>query len=93
MYYIKLATKEFPKHIGDIWLEYPELIGKFTCPETYAQVQQTPPPEHNKQTQVAQLDTPIEENGVWKMTWKIHTYTQEELDSIEALKNDINNNM
>jgi hypothetical protein len=82
MYYIKLSTKEFPRHIGDIWIDHPELEGQFVCPETYAEVEQTPMPEYDSATQIVELDVPIQENDVWKMTWKIRNLTQTELDAM-----------
>jgi hypothetical protein len=80
MNYIKLATLEFPRHIGDIWLDHPELEGQFVCPETYAEVEQTPVPEYDIAKQIIDCVIPIQENGVWKTNWKIRNLTQTELD-------------
>ena len=94
MAYIKLSTLEYPRHIGDIWLEHPELDGQYICPETYAEVEFSEPPsdiDSNKQFFVQ--DNPIQENEKWKMTLKVIDYTQAELDAFAQAQAELNAQM
>ena len=78
--YIKLATGEYPRHQGDVRLEYPNMGDEFELPETYAQVQRTDPPECDFVTQRAEETPPVLVNGVWVMQWRVRDATQQELD-------------
>jgi hypothetical protein len=89
--YIKLSTLEFPLHEGDIRLEYPEIRedqtgDNFPCPDTYAKVEYVPFPDFDYTKQIAELDQPIQIDGVWTMRWKLRDLTQEEIDAIELAK-------
>jgi len=78
--YIKLSTGEYPRHQGDVRLEYPDMGDVFVLPETYAHVQSTEPPDHNRITQRAVETPPIEIDGQWVMQWLVRDATQEELN-------------
>ena len=77
--YIKLSTGEYPRHQGDVRLEYPDMGDVFVLPETYAHVQRTPEPEVTD-TQRAVETQPIEIDGQWVMQWLVRDATQEELN-------------
>jgi hypothetical protein len=77
--YIKLTTGEYPRHQGDVRLEYPEMGDDFVLPDTYAQVQSTEPPEHDLITQRAEETFPVLVNNVWVMQWHLRNATQEEM--------------
>ena len=77
--YIKLATGEYPRHQGDVRLEYPDMGEPFVLPETYAQVQSTEPPEYDFATQRVEETPPVLVNGVWVMQWRIRDATPEEI--------------
>ncbi len=84
--YIKLATGEYPRHQGDVRLEYPNMGEPFVLPETYAQVLSTEPPEHDLVTQRVQETTPLLLDGVWVMQWRVRDATQQELDYVSKRK-------
>jgi hypothetical protein len=72
-YYIKLSTLEYPRHAGDIEIDP-------AGAQDYARVEETPPPSYDYQTQRCYGGQPIQENGVWRMTWGVHDMTPEELE-------------
>lgn len=81
--FIKLSTLEYPRHEGDIRLEYPNILETetgetFPCPETYAKVIENNRPIYNYQTQKCVEMTPQYVDGVWVQTWKIVDLTEEE---------------
>lgn len=93
--YIKLSTLEYPRHIGDIWLEHPELTNQYVCPETYAIVHDVEMPRYDFKTQKIIEQHPVNIDGVWHKSWKVVNYTVQELNQIkeaelefEKLKND-----
>ena len=79
--YIKLSTNEYPRHQGDVRLEYPDMGEPFVLPETYASVQSTEPPEYDYETHRAEETPPVLINGVWTMQWRVREATQEEIES------------
>ena len=91
MMYIKLSTLEFPRHEGDIRLEYPEIPESqtgdtFPCPDTYAPVVSVEPPEITN-NQVFEAGPPVQdESGNWKINWIVRDLTPEELQSIKDLE-------
>jgi hypothetical protein len=84
--YIKLSTNEYPRHQGDVRLEYPDMGEPFVLPETYASVQSTEPPEYDYETHRAEETPPVLIDGVWTMQWRVREATQEELDFAERQK-------
>lgn len=64
--YIKLSTKEFPRHIGDIRLDPAGM-------EDYALVQ-FPELPLLSDNQMAYPTPPVEIDGVWRVDWKIVTF-------------------
>lgn len=84
--YIKLSTNEYPRHQGDVRLEYPDMGETFVLPETYASVQSTEPPEYDFDTQRVEETPPILIDGVWTMQWRVREATQQEIDFAEQQK-------
>jgi hypothetical protein len=80
--YIKLASNEYPRHPGDIRLEYPEMGKDFVLPETYAYVEWVDAPSYDDSLQCAEEVAPELVDGKWYMRWTIRDLTQEELDYI-----------
>lgn len=79
MQYIKLATKEFPLHEGDIRLEHPEIGETFVCPDTYAVVLPAMPPAIDT-TKYRYADVvAVFEYGVWRAKFNVVEKTQQEL--------------
>lgn len=83
--YIKLATLEYPRHEGDIRLEYPDILESqtgdtFPCPTTYAIVKVTPHPVINVATQRCVVGQPVLCDDMWSMTWLIRPATPEEIE-------------
>ena len=69
--YIKLSTGEYPRHPGDIALD----------PNSeYAVVKWVDPPSIDAKLQRCYEGAPINENGIWRMTWVVRDATQEEID-------------
>lgn len=84
--YIKLSTLEYPRHEGDIRIEHPEIQESqtgdtFPCPSTYALVVPTTVPAFNEATQIAQLQAPVQVNGVWTQQWLVRDLTAQELEA------------
>jgi hypothetical protein len=82
--YIKLSTLEYPRHEGDIRLEYPEITedqtgATFPCPDTYALVIPVQTPECNHDTQCAEELPPVQIAGVWTQQFWVRDMTAEEL--------------
>lgn len=83
--YIKLSTLEFPRHEGDIRLEYPEITQEqtgdsFPCPDTYALVNWVEPPAHDAKLQRCAPGQPVNESGTWRITWVVRDATPEEIE-------------
>ena len=88
MIFMKLKTKEFPRYLGDIWIEYPKLKGKIECPDTYVIVKQTQTPDYDLTLQKIEFDTPVLVDGNYETRYKIIDLTPQELElrnSIELL--------
>ena len=88
--YIKLSTLEYPRHEGDIRIEYPDIRedqtgSTFPCPDTYALVTwvDNPTVRHDERYYEG---LPELVDGTWRMTWLVRPATQEEQD---ALINDL----
>jgi hypothetical protein len=73
--YIKTSTGEYPRHPGDIALD----------PDTeYAVVEWVDQPEYDPATQCCSEDAPINDDGVWRMTWIVRDLTAEEIEQVAA---------
>lgn len=77
MQYIKLSTKEFPFHQGDIRLEHPEIGEEFVCPETYALVEVEEVPSFEENECLIQHG-PTLENGKWVVRWEVALLPEED---------------
>jgi len=85
--YIKLSTMEYPRHQGDIRLEYPEMGYDFICPDSYAFVVEVSPPEINHEEQTCYEGFPQQINGQWTMVWEVRNLTDDEkIQRAEFLK-------
>jgi hypothetical protein len=70
--YIKISTGEYPRHPGDIALD----------PNSeYVEVVWVDAPEYNFATQRCYEGSPVNEDGIWRMTWIVRDATQEEIDA------------
>lgn len=83
MNYIKLSTLEYPRHQGDIRLEYPNMGEEFICPEDYALVHVEPIPEYDGTISVFEYNPPFEQNGKWVQNGQIRLRTEEEQAEFE----------
>jgi hypothetical protein len=81
MRYIKLSTLEYPRHQGDIRLEYPNMGDEFVCPDTYALVNVEPIPDYDPDTSVFEFQDPYERDGQWFQNAIIRLLTQEEIEN------------
>ena len=79
--YIKLSTKEFPLYQGDVRLDHPEIGEEFICPDTYAEVAWTEPPEYDPITMRRGYDAPIKVGDKWFASWLVREATPEEIES------------
>jgi hypothetical protein len=83
--YIKLSTLEYPRHEGDIRIEYPEILETqtgptFPCPSTYALVEPSDPPAFDEATQFLAENAPVLTNGVWRQQWRVQNFTEMQLN-------------
>jgi len=84
MIYINPAG-EYPRHIGDIQLEYPDFKVGDKLPDGWIEVIETgrPTPVENK---IIYEGYPEEINGVMTQNWVIRDMTPEEIEKKEAPK-------
>ena len=83
--YIKLSTKEYPRHEGDIRLEHPEIGELFECPSTYALVLENPEPPYDCKTQTCRELQPEFIDGNWVRKFEIINLTNEEIQLNEKI--------
>jgi hypothetical protein len=81
--YIKLSTNEYPRHQGDIRLEYPDMGEEFVCPDTYALVAETPYPQAGAGQIVEEL-FPQQIDGVWTQVFNVRPLNEQELQARAA---------
>lgn len=81
--YINVNTFEYPRYIGDIQLEHPEVTEQ-TIPQEWQSVVYTKPPVYAPATQVVYELAPIQQSGNWTVQWAVRDLTQEELDARAA---------
>jgi hypothetical protein len=89
--FIKLPSLEYPRHEGDIRLEYPTILDDqtgetFPVPANYARVLWIDPPDFDPLTQFLTEAAPIEVDGVWSMVWCVNDLSQETLDRMAQEK-------
>ena len=77
--YIKLSTNEYPRHDGDIAIDPAGAAD-------YKNVQWTEPPVFDTTTQRCSEGSPVQEDGIWKMTWVVREASQEEIDRAEEFR-------
>jgi len=85
MIYIKLSTLEYPRHQGDIRLEYPGMGEEFVLPNTYAFVHVEPMPEYDGTTSVFEYSPPFEQDGQWFQNGQVRLRTEEEQIEFEKM--------
>jgi len=71
---------EYPRHIGDIQLEFPEYKQGDDLPTDWIQVQESELPEVGV-NQVVYETYPVKTNGVWYQTFEVRDLTAEELEA------------
>jgi hypothetical protein len=76
---------EYPRHIGDIWLEHTNYKQGEELPKGWKEVKPTPLPEL-KGNQKAVEDFPVEVNGVMTQNWQVRDMTAEEMERRDAPK-------
>jgi hypothetical protein len=84
--YIKVSTLEYPRHEGDIRLEYPEIAENqtgdtFPCPDTYMLVRSVQVPECNYEFQTVEELPPTQTDGAWTQQFLLRDLTAEELQA------------
>ena len=84
--YIKTSTLEYPRHEGDIRLEYPDMGEEFVCPDTYSLVHPTERPAMNARLQKLSEGAPELRDGKWYATWVLENKTPEEIAEFDAEK-------
>lgn len=83
--YIKISTKEYPKHEGDIRLDHPEIGEQFECPPTYALVSEEPEPLFDCKTQTCKELYPELVDGRWIRRYEIINLTAQEIEFNEKV--------
>jgi len=82
MIYINSAN-QYPRHIGDIQLEFPGFKEGDAMPIGWTQVIESPRPETGED-QLAYEGIPTEADGLMTQTWVVRDLTQQELDRRNA---------
>lgn len=77
--YINTITLEYPRHIGDIQLENPD-VTEADLPEEWQLVTPVDRPDYDYETQVAYELPPVKIDNVWHMQWATRELTQQELE-------------
>jgi len=85
MIYINSAN-EYPRHIGDIQLEFPGFKEGDALPTGWAKVEESERPTAGID-QVTVEGTPSEVDGVMTQNWTVRDLTQAELDRRDAPAN------
>ena len=83
--YINEETGGYPRHIGDIQSLHPDWALGQELPSPWAEVVATEPPS-TTHPQTSYEIAPEKINGVWVRKFKIYTFTEEELEEIESLR-------
>jgi hypothetical protein len=71
--YIKLSTLEYPRHVGDIQLD-------FAGETDYAFVEWVSKPIFEPETQRCVEGAPVQVDGKWRMTWVVRDATAQEIE-------------
>jgi hypothetical protein len=84
--YLNTHTNEYPRFAGDL-----ELLGweqGTSLPENWVEVERVDVPEHSA-TEVAYENPPTKVGDVWKQSWNIRAFSDEEL--VQIAKNRVRN--
>ena len=77
-------NNEYPRHTGDILLEYPDFDG-INLPEGWKTVEPTDPPVFGE-GQILEELFPEFINGAYKQTWNVRTLTAQEIKTLSQLQ-------
>ena len=78
--YINTETGEYPRHIGDIYLDVPTFDGDVSnLPENWAPVVETEPPAVQEGERYFEV-TPTLTNGIYTQTWDVRALTAQEIE-------------
>lgn len=69
---------QYPRHIGDILIEYPDFDG-VNLPNGWNMVQEVDRPTVGE-NEIAYETSPEIVNGIYKQSWAIRTVTEEEIE-------------
>jgi hypothetical protein len=83
--YINEETGEYPRHIGDIQSLHPDWKLGQELPSPWVEVVATEPP-NTTHPQTSYEIAPEKINGVWVRKFEVYTFTEEELEEIESLR-------
>lgn len=70
-------NNEYPRHIGDIQIDYPNWQEGEELPLGWKQVEPVAKPEVTAD-EIAFEDFPVEVDGIYKQNWKVRPLTDEE---------------
>jgi len=76
---------EFPRHIGDIWIDYPNFKDGDELPEGWVKVEEVPLP-NKTDDQIVEQGYPVEVDGVMTQNWQVRDMTAEEIERRNAPK-------
>lgn len=79
MAYIKLDTQQYPLYQQDVRDLCPSMGEEFVVPDGFAEVHETPQPAYEWGKQKFVETAPVQEDGVWKMTWMVLEMTEAEI--------------
>lgn len=82
MIYIN-PDNEYPRHIGDIQLDYPDFKQGDELPEGWVEVAEAERPTSGT-NQIVYEDFPVEVDGVMTQNWQVRAMTAEEIERRDA---------
>lgn len=78
-------NSDYPRFLGDLWLEHPEYKEGEPLPEGWTKVEYSPVPEITETQKYVEI-APKKVDGVWTQQWEVQELTADELARKNAPK-------
>lgn len=83
---LKTPNGDYPRFLGDLWLEHPDYKEGEPLPDGWVQVEYTPRPEVDEDSKAVEIE-PVLQDGVLYQAWEIQPLTEYEITLRDAPKN------